>query len=106
MLWVVCNIIVWISGTIAAAEVSSSSEILTQDKLAISLTIYISSVIATAIATWTIAKYDNKRVQEIRDLKSQLEKISRSICKYPAIKNCNDCAFKNECDIRTYGKER
>ena len=53
---VVSNVIAWSAGAVASSDLQSTP--VNEDGIAISLPVYIVSLIATAGFTWTISKYD------------------------------------------------
>ena len=61
------------SGTLVSATHVPISE----TGIVISLPVYVSSLIATAIFTWTIAKYDAKRAKKITQLETKIDNLIR-----------------------------
>jgi len=69
---VVSNVIAWSSGAVASSDLQSTP--VNEDGIAISLPVYIVSLIATAGFTWTISKYDQRRNRRLEVLEHELSR--------------------------------
>lgn len=85
----------WVSGTVLAANITAAQKakeaIKFADDVYVSLSVFITSIIATAIFTWTVAKYDNKKVAEITALNNAVQKFLDD-------KDNLYCKFKPDCE--------
>ena len=66
----------WMSGGVLGAQLkAAANEIQVSDSIYVSLPVFVTSIIATAIFTWTVAKYDNKKVIEIQELRKAVHTL-------------------------------
>ena len=74
---IISFITMWSSSIVLAdgIEKIAAGDKYNYEQIYISLPVYIVSMIATAGFIWTVAKYDNKRVREMSDLKLQILEI-------------------------------
>lgn len=54
---------------------SSVPPLVTEQSMGVSMTIYVSSLIAIAIATWHVAKYDARRVRDNEQIAARMKLI-------------------------------
>lgn len=66
--------VIWASMPFAVADV-------TEKEISISVTLYVSSIIATAAFTWAIAKHDSKRARDVELLAERLDRALRELAK-------------------------
>lgn len=65
------HLLSWLVAPAAAQSVEKVGE----GDISISLTVYVSSVIATAALTWRLARVDGRRQQQIDDLAKQVDRL-------------------------------
>lgn len=71
------NAAMWcVTGTVLGRPLGDGGPItVNQDNIYISLPVYISSIAATAVCTWVVAKYDNRRIRQVSELKATVERL-------------------------------
>lgn len=52
---------------------------LTHEQILVTLPVFVTSIIATAIFTWTIAQYDRKRDKRLDSAQRMLEELSKRL---------------------------
>ena len=67
---------IWMSGGVLSSQISNG--IKASEDVYISLPVFISSIVATAIFTWTVAKYDNKKISQISKLQDNVNELLQS----------------------------
>lgn len=73
-MWIATGSLLAIVSRAGAASAADGGPV-TQDAIAISLPIFVTAVIATAVFTWTIARYDLGRNVRIRNLERRMDRI-------------------------------
>lgn len=58
---------------------SSMEPGLTHEQILVTLPVYVTSIIATAIFTWTIAQYDRKRDKKLDRTQQMLDEMARRL---------------------------
>jgi hypothetical protein len=77
MLAVISFASMWISGGALFAQTEGHSRVSHED-ISISLPVYISSIIATAVFTWIVSKYDNARTRRVERVERKLDLLLQS----------------------------
>jgi len=75
---VVSNTVMWISGTTLGSAVDKAenmTDLTTEGDVFISLPIIITSLIATAAFTWTVARYDARQRQMADEARNHLKRL-------------------------------
>ena len=75
---VISNTVMWISGTTLGSAVDSAesmTDLTTEGDVFISLPIFITSLIATAAFTWTVARYDARQRRMAEESRDHLERM-------------------------------
>lgn len=93
---VISFIVMWSSTVVLAdgMQKAAADDKYSYEQIYISLPVYIISLLATAGFVWAVAKYDNKRAQEMRALRDEI----RASCRFPG--GCDECPFKDTCKIK------
>jgi hypothetical protein len=73
---VVSLVIFWSVTPILAQSVQSPMTV-PQETITISLPIYIISLLSTAAFTWTVAKYQSSRDQQVQELRQQVQMLTQ-----------------------------
>ena len=76
---VISNVVMWISVGAVYGQTTSPMPEVHHDAVYISLPVFVTSMLATAVFTWTIAKYDNSRIRKIEVLEEKLESMEASM---------------------------
>ena len=79
---IVSNTVMCTSAATLFAEIQNSpsfSSDVHQDSIFISLPVFISSMVATALFTWTIARYDQNRVRQMQQLEERFTHFERRL---------------------------
>jgi hypothetical protein len=82
---ILSNIVTWsvvglLCGQSYAQDMAESPHpALTHDQILITLPVFVSSIIATAFFTWTIAQYDRKRDKRIDQTQQLLSDLTRRL---------------------------
>lgn len=58
---------------------ASTGPVVSYDRITVSLPVYVTSVIMTAISTWVVAKYDNKRCRKMLEMETKLDAVNKFI---------------------------
>jgi len=79
---ILSNIVTWsvvglLCGQSYAQDTDAVHPALTHDQILVTLPVFISSIIATAFFTWTIAQYDRKRDKRIDQTNQLLSDLTR-----------------------------
>jgi len=79
---ILSNIVTWsvvglLCGQSYAQDTDAVHPALTHDQILVTLPVFISSIIATAFFTWTIAQYDRKRDKRIDQTQQLLTDLTR-----------------------------
>jgi len=70
---IISNLVVWITTPkLINEQISHPSE-----EITITLAVYVTSLVATAISTWTVAKYDSRRSKDIDFLREELNRLRK-----------------------------
>ncbi len=77
------NMLTWICVGLltcqANAEDAPMESALTHDQILVTLPVFVTSIIATAIFTWTIAQYDRKRDKKLDRTSAMLERLEERL---------------------------
>ena len=81
---ILSNIVTWsVVGLLCGQSYAQDPEVvhpaLTHDQILVTLPVFISSIIATAFFTWTIAQYDRKRDKRIDQTQQLLSDLTRRL---------------------------
>lgn len=83
----------WISGSVLYAQTEQGgrlpSQSTSEDGIFISLPVFVSSVLATAVFAWTIAKYDSQRVRRLDRIERQNEELLQRLASLEITKKRN-----------------
>tara|TARA_Y100000310_G_C20087925_1_gene536873 strand:+ start:108 stop:416 length:309 start_codon:yes stop_codon:yes gene_type:complete len=77
------NVVTWgcvglLTGEVAASN-GTPSPALTHDQIMVTLPVYVTSILATAVFTWTIAQYDRKRDRKLDHIEQMNNELKREI---------------------------
>lgn len=76
LLAVACFVVHWCSAGVVLARTSEGrAPTVTQESIHVSLPVYVTSIIATAVFTWTVAKYDHARSKRLDELERKLSTL-------------------------------
>jgi len=77
------NVITWSCVGLLTGEVMATNgeaePALTHDQILVTLPVFVTSIIATAIFTWTIAQYDRKRDNKLDHIQHTNDDLKREI---------------------------
>lgn len=73
---VVSLVVFWSVTPVLAQSVGQPSHPVPQELITVSLPVYVTSLISTAIFTWVVAKYQTSRDKQVSDLQSQVKALT------------------------------
>ena len=79
---IVSNIVMWCCVGVLTGQVNGAENpepALTHDQILIALPVYVTSIIMTAIFTWTIAQYDRKRDRKLDSIQHMNDELKREM---------------------------
>lgn len=79
---IISNMVMWLAAGTVYGQTSDLSNEVHHDSIYISLPVFISSIIATAVFTWTVAKYDSKRIGKIEELEHQMTTLTNRLTQF------------------------
>lgn len=73
-------VLMWCAAPVVAQEAVArlpQSPTVNTEAITVSLAVYISSLLATAGATWIVARYDSARSAEIKELREAVDRLTK-----------------------------
>lgn len=81
---ILSNLAMWMGAVSVYAQTSESpSGMVPQETVYVSMPVFVTSIMATAVFTWTVSKYDQSRNRKVEMLEEKLEALGEKLRQKP-----------------------